>query len=133
MLSERSRTTTPTVSCGMRARSVVCGSRADAAAASTTASAPHARLARTILVRLTTLRNAATSCVSTPFARRRRASNRSLMDTAVPVLAQVDGRPHAGREAARLLDDRIVLGPRQRAGGTCELRVLDVEDLGDEL
>ena len=54
------------------------------------------------------------------------------MDTAVPVLAQVDGRAHAGREAARLLDDRIVFRPGERARRACELRMSRVQHLRDQ-
>src|SRR6185436_11932404 len=111
--------------------SLVCGSRAVAAAARTSARAPPASTSRMSPVRRMTGRRPRTSCVSTaalgPTVRRIRV----LMSTAVPV--RVDGAPHADGEPAGLLDLRVVLRPGERARRACQLRVVEVEDLGDEL
>src|SRR5262245_46919304 len=131
MLSERSRTTTPIRSGGTSVCSLVCGLRAVAAAARTSARAPPASTRRTSPVRRMTDRNPRTSCVSTAAAGPNVRWRRDLMSTAVPV--RVDGAAHADGEPARLLDLRVVLRPRERASRASELRMVEVEDLRDEL
>src|SRR5262245_50406948 len=131
MLSERSRTTTPIRSGGTSVCSLVCGLRDVAAAARTSARAPPASTRRTSPVRRMTDRNPRTSCVSTAAAGPNVRRRRPLMSTAVPV--RVDGAAHAHGEPARLLDLRVVLRPGERACRARELRMVEIEDLGDEL
>src|SRR6185503_1746995 len=131
MLSERSSTTTPIRSGGTSACSLVCGSRAVAAAARTRATAPPARTSRTRPVRRMTERSPATSCVSTDAAGPTSRRKRPLVPTTVPV--RVDGPADANGEAARLVDLGVVLRPRERSSRARELGVVEVEDLGNEL
>src|SRR5215208_5332041 len=131
MLSDRSSTTIPVDPVGSTLWTRTSPPCAEAAAAATHAMAAVASTMRTSRVRSDGRRNAAASYVSTAGLRMVGFRVRLQLRLGLSLREQHGSR--VGREPARRLQRRRLLGPREPARRESELRVPAVERFGDQL
>src|SRR6187397_1040682 len=131
MLSETSTTITPVEPLGTIVWRCVSSERAEATVARSAATAAAASTSRTSLVRRTTPRSSATSCVSIATLRRRRIVLPLLLGVRLCLALEV--LTSACGETDRLAGCGLARAPRQGTRRSRERSVVVVEVLRDEL